>query len=134
MSPEAQRIAIAEACGWRFENYGTREFPNLYWRVFNPDGKLIEKDFTGADFRAVYVPDYLNDRNAMLSALRHHGIHDPANLDIRVKYSNTLREIVGRRMPKNKSGSPLTSDVDLLMAENEEIVEALLRTIKKWKP
>ncbi len=71
MSPEAQRIAIAEACGWRFENYGTREFPNLYWRVFNPDGKLIEKYFTGADFRAVYVPDYLNDLNAMAEAMNY---------------------------------------------------------------
>lgn len=78
-------------------------------------------------------PDYLNDRNALFDALRHHGIANPENLEIRVKYINHLRDIVGRRMPKNKSGSPLTSDVDLLMAENSEIAEALLRAIKRWK-
>lgn len=78
-------------------------------------------------------PDYLNDRNALFDALSHHGIANPQNLEIRVKYINHLRDIVGRRMPKNKSGSPLTSDVDLLMAENSEIAEALLRAIKRWK-
>lgn len=119
MSPEAQRISIAESCGWR--NLWETEVRD--WRGDAPSGDGDQ-----------YIPNYLSDRNALFSALRHHGIHDPANLDIRVRYINTLREIVGRRMPKNKSGSPLTSDVDLFMAENEEIAEALLRTIKKWKP
>ena len=112
MNPEAQRKVLAESCGKLPEGFSERSL-----------GGFLD-----------LLPDYLSDRNALFSALRHHGIHDPANLDIRVKYSNTLREIVGRRMPRNKSGSPLTSDVDLLMAENEEIAEALLRVLKKWKP
>jgi hypothetical protein len=123
VNPEAQRKVLAEACGWKTETY--RNLP-----IGVPPGQIDD----GGHECVAPLPDYLSDRNALFSALRHHGIHDPANLDIRVKYINTLREIVGRRMPKNKSGSPLTSDVDLLMAENEEIAEALLKILKKWKP
>ncbi len=136
MSPEAQRISIAESCGWEWRRYEGGA-GSLHFGWFSPhDDKVHAHSYKreGKQDNVECLPNYLSDRNALFSALRHHGIHDPANLDIRVKYINTLREIVGRRMPKNKSGSPLTSDVDLLMAENEEIREALLRTIKKWKP
>lgn len=68
MTPEAQRIAIAEACGWRFENYGPTTNPTLYWRAFNPAGELVQKDFTGDDWRSVYVPNYHQDLNAMHEA------------------------------------------------------------------
>lgn len=49
----------------------------------------------------------------------------------RVKWSNTLRAIVARRMPRNKLGVPMVSDVDLLLATEEEREEALEITFKK---
>ena len=52
MKPEAQRIAIAEACGW------------TSLRVLG--GKIAGKKPDGTD--PVYLPDYLNDLNAMHEA------------------------------------------------------------------
>jgi|688.fasta_scaffold2122057_2 hypothetical protein len=49
MSPEAQRIAIAKACG----------------RVQRPDGFWFPK---GANYGSQGIPDYLNDLNAMHEA------------------------------------------------------------------
>ena len=52
MSPEAQRIKIAEACGWMLSS------PNLEYKWLNPDTKWSEPE----------LPDYLNDLNAMREA------------------------------------------------------------------
>lgn len=49
----------------------------------------------------------------------------------RVKWVNKLREIVARRMPRNKMGTPMVSDVDLLFATDGERKEALESIIKK---
>jgi hypothetical protein len=55
MTPEAQRIAIAKACGWRL------------WSSFNglwaPPNCVVEYDTD-----AYPLPDYLNDLNAMHEA------------------------------------------------------------------
>lgn len=52
MTPEAQRIAIAEACGWK--HIGTAKYLPLYgWIKVGP---LLE------------IPDYPNDLNAMHEA------------------------------------------------------------------
>ena len=50
---------------------------------------------------------------------------------LKVRYLNTLRDIVARKCPKNKMGSPLVSDYDLLDAEPLEICEALLKIFEK---
>lgn len=50
---------------------------------------------------------------------------------MRVKWVNKLREIVSRRMPKNKMGWPVVTDVDLLLAEEWEREEALNWIFKK---
>jgi len=63
MTREAQRIAIAEACGWR----NVRELDDLY-----PDGSVSAGIWwqglspeTGSE---ELIPDYLNDLNAMHDA------------------------------------------------------------------
>lgn len=53
------------------------------------------------------------------------GLTDRNNHAIRVRWVNTLRKIVDRRMPVNKMGSPMTTDVDVLLATYEEHIEAL---------
>ena len=50
MKPEAQRLAIAEACGWKWERLCTGE---LHGKPVGEQGPFRE------------VPDYLNDLNAM---------------------------------------------------------------------
>lgn len=71
MSPEAQRVAIAEACGWFWATHDNAggicwlqipgsSMPGGWWRVSTPkcrnQGVLIS------------VPDYLTDLNAMHEA------------------------------------------------------------------
>jgi len=61
MNPEAQRIAIAEACGWKrvhFEDKRFEQWPDFAWR--SPDGK--------SQLGFSMLPDYLNDLNAMREA------------------------------------------------------------------
>lgn len=43
---------------------------------------------------------------------------------LRVEWASKLRRIVGRRCPKNKSGSSMVSDIDVLLATPEERLEA----------
>lgn len=66
MTPEAQRIAIAQACGWR-----TQPTDNVTTRLINPDGKHVASAvIDGLDLYnfAFWLPDYLNDLNAMHEA------------------------------------------------------------------
>jgi hypothetical protein len=53
------------------------------------------------------------------------GLLDRNNLQLRVKWVNALRTIVGSSMPKNKSGCPLVSDIDLILASDEDRFAAL---------
>lgn len=53
------------------------------------------------------------------------GLRDRDNLKLRVKWVNTLRDIVARRCPRNKVGSPIVSDTDVILATAEEHEEAL---------
>ena len=82
MSPEAQRIAIAEACGWTRKSQlrehsssvtdhywwrpGRNEFIEFDYRVCTqrmfPSGNVIGESFPRE------IPDYLNDLNAMHGA------------------------------------------------------------------
>ena len=52
MTEEQQRIAIAEACGWSYEKNETYAPDGAFWWSKNPE-----------------FPDYLNDLNAMHSAV-----------------------------------------------------------------
>lgn len=60
MTPEAQRIAIAEALGWKGMDFATNN-------VTNPKGL---KQFYNGCLKSWedFVPDYLNDLNAMHEA------------------------------------------------------------------
>ena len=118
MTPKAQRIAIAESCGILNIWEGT-------------EGRL--HGYNAAD-EWVPVPNYLSDRNAIHAALLHHGIQSHDNPALRVKFVGHLREIAARRLPRNTVGTSLMSDVDLVTCEASELCEALLKTLKLWKP
>ena len=53
------------------------------------------------------------------------GLLDKNNLQLWVRWVNALRTIVGSSMPKNKSGCPLVSDIDLILASDEDRFAAL---------
>jgi hypothetical protein len=53
------------------------------------------------------------------------GLLDRTNLQLRVRWVNALRVIVGSSMPKNKSGCPMVSDIDLILSSDEERFAAL---------
>lgn len=59
MSPEAQRIAIAEACGWHQVIGDEWKYGMYGWN--NPEGFNVPDS---------YLPDYLNDLNAMHDVTR----------------------------------------------------------------
>lgn len=108
MTPELQRIAIAEACGWI--NQGKRKgVPALNHRWAKPDGRIYSGE----------LPDYLNDLNAsreMVLSLAH---------DEQFEWAHSLMLIV------NASGPRCGSFANATAAQR---AEAFLKTIGKWTP
>jgi hypothetical protein len=89
--------------------------------------KVCGWDVVGCGMRC---PDYLNDLNALADA-RNATINTRA---LRIKWSNTLRAVVGATCAKNKAGHALVSDVDILFAEAPQLREALVKTLNLWTP
>lgn len=113
MSPEAQRIAIAEACGW--ERYPEKDlsFGCEYWARFT-DGHFKEDvcDYSGV------LPDYLNDLNAMHEAEK--TLVDP------VSYVSWLYNGAAKHRERSTEWTALAN------ATAAQRAEAFLKTIGKW--
>ena len=111
MSPEKQRIAIAEVCGiqdpiWVADGLLRNKFSG--W--VGPD------DNTG---RQVNVPDYLNDLNAM------HEAEKVLTPDQQARYAMTLHEM---------HGIPLATFWHRVICSTAaQRAEAFLRTVRKWE-
>jgi len=114
MSPEAQRIAIAKACGW----------------------KDVKKADNGAPIGLgplnhwyANIPDYLNDLNAMHEAALTLTLCD------RSKYTMELRRIVllEARDEMRDLDSGLICDLYFYEATAAQRAEAFLRTLGLWK-
>jgi hypothetical protein len=112
MTPEQQRVAIAEACGWK--NVAPRIVKNV---------KHQGDDITvGIWSDNGWIPDYLNDLNAMHDAEKVLG-------EKRIRsYAFTLAQVLDT--------SP-TVDLDdqflNIHATAAQRAEAFLRTIGKWE-
>ena len=115
MSPEAQRIAIAEACGWSgFENSGE------FLIGVRPQNEVTEKllgprtvtNWTPRDD----VPDYINDLNAMHEAEK--VIPDEQWVD----YYDYLLDTTKPRFVLR----------DTVTATAAQRAEAFLRTLGRW--
>jgi hypothetical protein len=106
MTPEAQRIAIAEACGWRL------------WSSFNglwaPPNCVVEYDTD-----AYPLPDYLNDLNAM------HEAEESLTVSQYQIFSDYLYDIAcGEQVRSGKW--------KWLSATAAQRAEAFLRTLNLW--
>ena len=115
MTPEAQRIAIAETCGWtQIVNASTIRVDGL-WKGYPPRGQIVGEK--------AEVPDYLKDLNAMHEAEATLG-------DKSFDYNEQLANVVFK--------DPRTSDFcsrpgDYVWhAAADQRAEAFLKTIGKW--
>lgn len=129
MTPEAQRIAIAEACGW------TRETRRMYAGARNVEGwgknQHLELGDRDRDFTISpnAFPDYLNDLNAMHVAER--ALKDQQQ----DAYIDWLLQCIV--VPAEAEFGVTFSDTDtmwvVLHSTAAQRAEAFLRTIGKWK-
>lgn len=137
MTPEKQRIAIAEACGFRKihevfydwerrtkwnsprryfrspnSDYGNKLFPNQAWGWGPPsEWNLGVPNWDG-------VPDYLNDLNAMHEAeetLTRKQLVDYCNFQLRTS-----------------TGEGCVTEYKMIRASAVQRAEAILRTVNKW--
>jgi hypothetical protein len=110
VTPEQQRIAIAEACGWT-----ATVDDDQFWRATRADGSMTSDLWCSmSSVWNVGIPDYLNDLNAM---------HEAENTVIkpqRLWYPYCLR-LEGRSFQES------------IGATASQRAEAFLRTIGKWK-
>lgn len=69
MTPEAQRIKIAEACGWSVENCHVRGGKNVLYKGVVRHSELFNDALEPTlMLMRPWLPDYLNDLNAMHEA------------------------------------------------------------------
>lgn len=114
MSPEEQRIAIAESVGWKHQKgeepvYGG-SFQAAGW--FSPKGKFHKSDWT---FKSVFgLPDFVGDLNAM------HSVEATLTADRARDYHNQL-------------GRMAAGGAWIWFATAAQRAEAYLRTIGKWR-
>lgn len=116
MSPEAQRIAIAEACGYT----NVHKFNSFREGKFHKDGTIVgDKD----GITKQWIPDYLSDLNAMHEALSELKEHQWPT------FLHCLDSITG--------GSDKTTWWECIReavtASASELAEAFLRTLNLWR-
>lgn len=111
MTPEQQRIAIAEACGWTDISD---------WKAGGINGKHPTEPWTEV------IPDYLHDLNAMHEAEKL--LYGNPNLP--KKYTQQIKNAIRREAGVTKA----QMDFDVcITATASQRAEAFLRTIGKWK-
>ena len=116
MSPEDQRIAISQACGWReaFPKQGQPHPETKRGGILLPYEWVNESTHA----RAMHLPDYLNDLNAMHVAEK--------VLDNPDEYEDMLAEVCAG--PEGAGGKAY-----LFHATAAQRAEAFLLTIGKWQ-
>ena len=154
MKPEEQRIAIAEACGFKKvgeifapdgvrwasprryfwppdADYGNKlPFKNQHWGWDKlPDwNKDASPDFTG-------VPDYLNDLNAMAKAekILSHEVKRRGGVSERSSYAMQLEHILCGPADRYGEYDNTPDSFDLIHALASQKAEAFLQTLDLWK-
>lgn len=133
MTTEAQRIAIAEACGWTaIENCGGAGG----FIAKMPDGQILWDDCLGAtqvDAIDANCPDYLNDLNAMHEARKVFNTLAPLRRDQWWgRYIGHLCNVCNCDLPWMPYNETVAWEA-MLSSTAEQQAEAFLRTIGKWE-
>lgn len=125
--PEKLRIRAAELDGWV-----------LTERLVNPEyNAATHCDQFDAGYKygnLLQIPNYPYDPASLHEAEKRLGLHDRSNTALRVKWVNCLHDLVGAQpeCPVNKSGSPLVSDIDVLLCSTLIRCAAYVMTAE-WK-
>ena len=125
MTPEKQRIKLAEAMGWKID----RKY--LEWYLINPEGItivsgcLIEREFSAKMALEQFLPDFLNDLNAIHKAEK----KLLTTGELCHEYQNHLLDL----MPWNFSADADMADRWMFHRTAAERCEALLRTLNLWE-
>ena len=142
MTPETQRIAIAQACGWTFEKKARCNMLSKEpaWHLISPEGKMkcgieiwhetrygTESNYEPFEGELVNylnisdVPDYLNDLNAMHEAVK----TLPQNM--KPRYFSCLCAVVSGAIA-------LWGYSEATEATAAQRAKAFLKTLNLWKP
>ena len=105
MSPESQRVAIAESVGYTKETRGQHNWVCLR----DPAGNILNNCYGD---NPCYLPDYLNDLNAM------HKVEKALTCSQWNAYMHYLRKLAPHRNGHHATAA--------------QRAEAYLRTINKW--
>lgn len=115
MIPEAQRIAIAEACGWRCEKRVPFDLrPNAILCWIRPGGE---------EWQAQELPDYLNSLDCM------HEAEKVLKIGEWQKYHLALSNVCGC---KNENAVEFNFH-SILTSNASQRAEAFLKTLSLWK-
>jgi hypothetical protein len=117
MKPEAQRIAIAEACGWHRAPQWDDEV-GCHYAYEHKDGRICYK---------LKLPDYLNDLNAM------RGAEGVLGGEKRVEYLDALLDVLELNLGPGGWDMDFNSVWQMTAATAAQRAEALLRTLGKWE-
>lgn len=131
MTPEQQRIAIAEACGWkcRWQNQGgspllDKKPKGHCWEVWqDPKGQGLDKRYD-----PIFPPDYLNDLNAMHRAEK---VLTEGQFQI---YLDWLDVSCGGELELSAMIDGPAFGFGLIHATAAQRAEAFLRTLNLWNP
>ena len=123
MTPEQQRIAIAESCGWKVLEPEVKPAIIYLWG--------LREGFIHEENREI-IPDYLNDLNAM-----HEAEKFIKGTDLYINYVNYLFRSVGLNRIYYMGSPPEVFPADrqfaVFHATASQRAEAFLRTIGKWE-
>lgn len=126
MTPEAQRIAIAEKCGWTFGG----ETGRYWWK--SPHGNVQRILTYGAATQAKVnslseLPNYLSDLNAMHEAEKM--LDANQQVDFSVVLTRPVREEIYEVMPNDLHFAVCFPAIHANAAQR---AEAFLRTLNLW--
>lgn len=126
MSPEAQQIAIAQACGWKWWTGRWGNPPKPEFRFLSPTGMYNDDWLVGLPaahedmllpvMHEPDIPDYLNDLNAIADAVKYK-IAENTDFSL-LKYGDYM-------IKKHGTHGAIT-------ASAKQHCEAFLHTINKW--
>ena len=117
MKPDAQRIAIAEACGWIWVS-DAQSF------IHPEEGRVRNR----------YFPDYLNDRNAMHEAILTVFSSNTGHYERR--FAMMVSSVVSREEGESfteYAPDGLRDVCACIMADTRKLAEALLRVLERWE-
>ena len=119
MDEKEQRIKIAEACGWDCDPEETREWDSRGQWCVAPAGYHFKWPYSDLVSKAMHLPDYLNDLNAIQEAVM------SLSIPQRSDWSVELNKTMGME-------SSLCGWQDLITATAAQRCEAYLKVKGLW--